>query len=171
MAARLRGVSRPLYRGNGKLWLAQSKPNKLWKYGFHTKMAAAKWLAQKLKVKVSGLAEQKGPTPALAMSCYNGVVCHRRKNGNAVYEARVDGKLISSHGSAVAAAAVVAKKLGTSIASLKKRQPLTPKLARSVLTASYPVFRQYVPGDLVDLMHHEKINARIFAEDLGSWGV
>ena len=170
MVARFRGVSQTWYRGKFK-WLAQNRPLRIWRHGFRTRGAAAEWLAQKLKKKVSELQVSQGPTPTLAMSPYEGVIAHRREGGQPVFEARVRGELISTHCSAIAAAAVVAKKTRTTIRHLTKRKPLTPKLAKGVFRASYSVFRQYMPGDLADLFRHESVNARAFSQVRNSWGV
>ena len=136
MAARFRGVSQTWYRGKFKRF-AQNKPLRIWRHGFRTRGAAAEWLARKLKKKVSELQAHQGPTPIVAMSPYEGVVAHRRENGQPpVFEARFRGVLISTHCSAIAAAAVVAKKTRKTIRQLAKRKPLTPKLAKGVFMAS-----------------------------------
>ena len=74
--------------------------------------------------------------------------------------------LVSRHATYVEAAMVVAKKRRVSVESLKKKQPLTSKLATALFTSSYVVFRSYVPGDLDNALHLEKANANIYSQEL-----
>ena len=81
MASGYVGVTKPLYRGRRNKWLAQSKPHGVWRYGFDTPEEGAEWLAKQLKLKdVGALARSStgGPSPELAVSGYQGVVCHVR---------------------------------------------------------------------------------------------
>ena len=75
---------------------------------------------------------------------------------------------VSSHATDVEAAMVVAKKRRVSVESLKKKQPLTNKLAKALFKSSYVVFRSYLPGDHENLLHLEKANAKIYSQDLWS---
>ena len=98
----------------------------------------------------------EGPSPELAVCGYHGVVRHVRPTGKPYFEARARGETVSCHATDVAAAMVVAKKLRVSVESLKKKQPLTDKLAIALFKSSYAVFRSYVPGDLDNMLHLEK---------------
>ena len=165
MVSKYRGVTRPCYRGSAGKWLAQSKNPRLWKYGFRSKIDAATWLSKRLGVKVSDLAQRSGPSPQIAMSCYQGVYPHARKDKPPKWEARVDGRLVSTHTTALAAARVVAKRLKTTVAKLKKEDPLTPKMARRLFMASYLVFHKYLPGDLANLFYHEGADKQILVQE------
>ena len=167
MASGYVGVTKPLYKGRHK-WLAQSGPHGVWRYGFDTQEEAAEWLAKQLKLKdVGALARpSEGPSPELAVCGYHGVVRHVRPTGKPYFEARARGVVISRHATDVAAARVVAKKRRVSVESLKKKQPLTKKLATSLFKSSYVVFRSYVPGDLDNLLRLEKANAKIYRQEL-----
>ena len=110
-----------------------------------------------------------GLSPQLAVSGYQGVVRHLRPTGKPYFEARARGVTVSScHATDVEAAMVVAKKRRVSVKSLKKKQPLTDKLATALFQSSYRVFRSYVPGDLDNALHLEKANAKIYSQDLRS---
>ena len=171
MVARYKGVTKPYYRGRQDKWLAQSKPHGIWRYGFDTQEEGAEWLAKQLKLKdVGALARisTRGPSPELYISGYWGVICHLRPRGKAFFEARVGGTTVSSHATDIAAAKVVAKKRRVSVESLKKKQPLTQKMATTLFKASYAVFRSYVPGDLDNLLHLEKANAKMYSQEFVS---
>ena len=101
-------------------------------------------------------------------SCgYHGVVRHVQPTGKPYFEATARrGVVISRHATDVAAARVVAKKRRVSVESLKKKQPLTKKLATTLFKSSYVVFRSYVPGDLDNLLRLEKANAKIYSQEL-----
>ena len=167
MASRYVGVTNPSYKGRHK-WLAQSGPHGVWRYGFDTREEAAEWLAKQLKLKdVGALARpSEGPSPELAVCGYHGVVRHVRPTGKPYFEATARGVVISRHATDVAAARVVAKKRRVSVESLKKKQPLTKKLATTLFKSSYVVFRSYVPGDLDNLLRLEKANAKIYSQEL-----
>ena len=169
MASGYAGVTKPLYRGRQDKWLAQSKPHGVWRYGFDTPEEGAEWLAKQLKLKdVGALARSStgGPSPELAVSGYQGVVRHLRPTGKPFFEARARGVTVSCHATDVEAAMVVAKKRRVSVESLKKKQPLTNKLAKALFKSSYVVFRSYLPGDLDNLLHLEKAKAKIYSQDL-----
>ena len=174
MASGYVGVTKPMYRGRQDKWLAQSKPHGVWRYGFDTPEEGAEWLAKQLKLKdVGALARSStgGPSPELAVSGYRGVVRHLRPTGKPYFEARarktLRGVTVSScHATDVEAAMVVAKKRRVSVKSLKKKQPLTDKLATALFQSSYRVFRSYVPGDLDNALHLEKANAKIYSQEL-----
>ena len=167
-----KGVTNPLYRGRQDKWLAQSKPHGIWRHGFDTELEAAGWLAQQLKIKdVGALArasQPAGPSAHLVVSPYMGVVVHERVStgGKPFFEARVDGKRVSCHDSAHAAAQVVAKKRRVRIESLKKKYPLTRRQAMKLFTDSHRVFSKYMPGDLDNLLRLEGLNARMYAQEL-----
>ena len=158
------GVSKPAYRGRG--WVAQSKPDGLWKGGFDSQEEAAAWLANALGVRRQSLLRQvSAKPPELVVSRFRGVV-HRRRSHGGLWEARGQGgTYISSHKSEQGAAKVVARVRGVPVSKLKRKQPFTRRAACALFRASYQVFQRYVPGDLQHLCKQEHTSQKVFQKE------
>ena len=167
---RYRGVTRPS-GGKSRGWLAQSKPAGLWKSGFTSQEEAAKWLAGKLGVQVvalqRGVAKKVRAQPVeCAVSSYRWVVPHRHtRDGKQRWVARVRGRWLGTFGSQAEAVVAVARCLGVSKQSLKRKKQISARRAREVFRAGYQVFQRYVPGDLRVLRSQEVDCRKDFKQD------
>ena len=163
--SRYLGITRPLIRGQPRGWVAQPRRANVWKCGFQTQIAAARWLAKKLRVRLAALRRpelasgRRVHTEEFGISCFRGVVPHGRR-----WEARAHGRRLGTFKSQAAAAQVAARALRTSVKSLRK--PMSAKRARPIFKAAYQVFKQYVPGDLQHTRLQEHQCQHIFKQEI-----
>ena len=129
------GVSRPSGRDRG--WVAQHRQKKIWKGGFASRLAAARWLAARLRVPEDKLRRRKrsgvqADPNALPMSRYHGVVCRVRQSGGVLYEVRVPGQPPKTFTKEMSAAKFVSRYRRVSLKKLKKPEPFTRALAKKL---------------------------------------
>ena len=155
------GVSRPSGMLRDRGWVAQHRQKKIWKGGFASSLAAARWLAARLRVPVDKLRRRKrsgvqADPNALPMSRYHGVVCRVRQSGGVLYEVRVPGQLPKTFTEEMSAAKFVSRYRRVALKKLKKPEPFTRALAKKLWGCVFRVFKLYQPGDLVHLVKMTK---------------
>lgn len=172
--ARFWGISRVKYRGSWQ-WLAQHRNGgkRLWKSGFADELAAARWLATKLRVTVNSL--QRASDYSVSTSRFTGVIPRQASPRRPTrWIAQAHGKYLGIFCTELAAAKAVAKALKTSAALLSKKRKsgrrgvsgqISAARARTVFMAAYPCFKTYVAGDYQSLLDMESNYAREFKQD------
>ena len=152
MSTQCRGVSRPLYRGRCRGWLAQNKAAKLWRLGFRTQKQARDWLAAKLGVAPMSLKRSaaSGRQGGTLTSKYRGVWGRSTTQGGVSWYVRIKSRHHpGAFDSELAAARFLSKATGSTAKAIRKTTTCTRKRTRDQFAAAYRVFKKYNPGDLV----------------------
>lgn len=126
------------------------------------------WLAKELGWRLQSLVKTKkqcSGVPASVAARFQGVVPKVRDGGRILWEARVKGQPRRSFASEKAAAQAVARARGCAVKRLLRTSTFTRLRARQVFKASYPVFKKYLPGDLLHTRKHEVQCKQQFKEE------
>lgn len=151
-------------------WIAQKPDQRLFREGFRTALAAARWIAGELGLVVSELRRRSasGRQGAEAkrtlsfdrgdsISRFRGVIPHRGK-----WLARSPGgEHCGTYASQGDAARAVARFLKVPLRSLRRGGP-SQRVLRQTFRAAYSVFRGYCPGDWANMEEQEVKSARMF---------
>ena len=147
--SKYRGVTRP---GHGRLlWVAQSKPHKLYKARFASEDKAASWLALHLGVSKASLARSHpNGSSKLQVSEHKGLVWHRGR-----WEVRLGQKFVASFKSKELAVQRLLVVSGRPEVEMKKKGCGT-RLHRKHFRIKYSLFKRYVPGDIEAVCSYEE---------------
>ena len=164
-------VSRPAVgtaSGQPRHWVAQKRDNpRLFRQGFKTAVAAARWIAAQLGVPFESLKRERccrgrGRPKRVhrpMRSEYVGVVPHRGR-----WQARAKGgAVLATFGSQEEAAQRVARHRRVPMDSLRRQ--LSQRNARRLFRSAFVAFRDYVPGDIESAVAHEHASAAMYDQD------
>lgn len=167
------GVSRVFYRGSWQ-WLAQNarKPTqRIWKVGFETEDAAAKWLAKRLGVTMTSL--ERRDNFHLIKSKFQGVRPMQVGRAAIRWIGYKGDAYVGTFKTEKAAAAAVAKHTGTPAPKLRRkvgasgrRAGMSTCRARVLFKASFQHFKTYTAGDYKNMLEMESKAAGEFKQDI-----
>ena len=176
MGRQLLHITRPNIRGLDVGWVAQKRDLGLYRARFPTALAAAEWLAKRMRVSIDQLkrpssksvrhqvVEARRPSFTLPVSRYHGVIADR-----GYFIARHGGRNLARFTSQSAAARCVAGARRTTVKKLLKKVKLSGALARRLFKAALTAFGKYIPGDVKSLRAHEHDSKSMFTKDPSGW--